>query len=51
MPDRILITHVGSLPRGAELAELLFAAERDEPVDAERFDQVVAAAVDETVRR
>lgn len=51
MPDRILTTHVGSLPRGAELAELLFAAERDEPVDAERFDQVVAAAVDETVRR
>ena len=51
MPNRILTTHVGSLPRGAELAELLFAAERDEPVDAERFDQVVAAAVDETVRR
>ena len=51
MPDRILTTHVGSLPRGAELAELLFAAERDEPVDAERFDQEVAAAVDETVRR
>ena len=51
MPNRILTTHVGSLPRGAELAELLFAAERDEPVDAERFDHVVAAAVDETVRR
>ena len=51
MADRILTTHVGSLPRGAELTELLFAAERDEPVDAERFERVVAAAVDETVRR
>ena len=51
MPDRILTTHVGSLPRGAGLAELLFAAEREEAVDRERFDQVAAAAVDETVRR
>jgi 5-methyltetrahydropteroyltriglutamate--homocysteine methyltransferase len=51
MPDRILTTHVGSLPRGSELTELLFAAERDEPVDAVRFEQVVSAAVLETVRR
>jgi 5-methyltetrahydropteroyltriglutamate--homocysteine methyltransferase len=51
MPDRILTTHVGSLPRGPELAELLFAAERDEPVDPARFEQVTATAVDETVRR
>jgi 5-methyltetrahydropteroyltriglutamate--homocysteine methyltransferase len=50
MPDRILTTHVGSLPRSIELAELLFATEREEPVDQERFDQVVAAAVEETVR-
>jgi 5-methyltetrahydropteroyltriglutamate--homocysteine methyltransferase len=51
MPGRILTTHVGSLPRGSELAELLFAAERDEPVDPARFEAVVAAAVDEAVRR
>lgn len=51
MPDRILTTHVGSLPRGAELTDLLFAAERDEPVDAERFERVATAAVNETVRR
>lgn len=51
MPDRILTTHVGSLPRGAELAELLFAAEREETIDQQRFEQVVTAAVDETVRR
>lgn len=51
MPRPILTTHVGSLPRGAELTELLFAAEREEAVDQQRFDQVVAVAVDEAVRR
>ncbi len=51
MPQPILTTHVGSLPRGTELTELLFAAEREEPVDQGLFEQVVAAAVDETVRR
>jgi 5-methyltetrahydropteroyltriglutamate--homocysteine methyltransferase len=39
------------LPRGAELAELLCATEREEPVDQERFEQVVMEAVDEAVRR
>jgi 5-methyltetrahydropteroyltriglutamate--homocysteine methyltransferase len=51
MADRILTTHVGSLPRGAEVTELIFAAERGETIDTARFDAVVAAAVDETVRR
>jgi len=51
MPDRILTTHVGSLPRGAELTELLFAAEREEMVDPARFETVVSAAVNEAVRR
>lgn len=51
MPDRILTTHVGSLPRGSEVSELLFAAERGDAVDAARFDTVVAAAVEEAVRR
>ena len=51
MPDRILTTHVGSLPRGAELTDLLFAVEREESVDAARFEKVAATAVDETVRR
>jgi 5-methyltetrahydropteroyltriglutamate--homocysteine methyltransferase len=51
MPDRILTTHVGSLPRSAELAELLFAAEREEEVDQDRFERVLADAVDVTVRR
>ncbi|QGN54492.1 cobalamin-independent methionine synthase II family protein [Novosphingobium sp. Gsoil 351] len=51
MPDRILTTHVGSLPRGRELTELLFAAERGDVVDQERFDKVAAAAVEEAVQR
>jgi len=50
MPNRILTTHVGSLPRSAELAELLFAAERDERLDQDAFDEVVAQAIDDTVR-
>jgi len=51
MSDRILTTQVGSLPRSAEVTELLFAAERGDLVDEARFDQVVSAAVEETVRR
>lgn len=51
MHNRILTTHVGSLPRGAELTDLLFAAERGEDVDRQYFQQVVSEAVGETVRR
>lgn len=51
MPNGILTTHVGSLPRGAELTELLFAAERGDVVCEQRFDEVVAAEVNEAVRR
>jgi 5-methyltetrahydropteroyltriglutamate--homocysteine methyltransferase len=47
----IATTHVGSLPRGAELTDLLFARERGEAVDEARFDTVVAQAVDDCVRR
>jgi 5-methyltetrahydropteroyltriglutamate--homocysteine methyltransferase len=47
----IQTTHVGSLPRSAEVADLLFAAERGESVDEQQFDQTMAAAVDEAVRR
>lgn len=50
MPDRILTTHVGSLPRSAAVTELVFAQERGEPVDEAEFDQVIGAAVDEAVR-
>jgi 5-methyltetrahydropteroyltriglutamate--homocysteine methyltransferase len=43
-------THVGSLPRGPELTPLLLARDHGEPYDADAFDRVVQAAVDEGVR-
>lgn len=44
-------THVGSLPRSAAVTDLLFAAERGQPVDAAAFDETMAEAVDDAVRR
>jgi 5-methyltetrahydropteroyltriglutamate--homocysteine methyltransferase len=49
--DRILNTHVGSLPRGPEMVSLIVAKEAGEPVDVARFDRVAAAAVDEIVAK
>jgi 5-methyltetrahydropteroyltriglutamate--homocysteine methyltransferase len=49
--DRILTTHVGSLPRSAAVVELLYKKENGEPYDAAELDRVVAAAVDDAVRR
>jgi 5-methyltetrahydropteroyltriglutamate--homocysteine methyltransferase len=51
MADRILTTHVGSLPRSAEVTDLIFAQERGEPVDAAKFDAVIGAAVGEAVAK
>lgn len=51
MADRILTTHVGSLPRGAAVTDLVYAQERGEPVDASQFDAVIGDAVDESIRR
>lgn len=51
MTDRILTTHVGSLPRSEDVTDLIFAAERGEAIDAVRFDRVVAAAVEDIVIR
>jgi 5-methyltetrahydropteroyltriglutamate--homocysteine methyltransferase len=48
--DRILTTHVGSLPRPQDVVDLLFAQDRGEAVDAAEFDRVVRNAVAETVR-
>lgn len=45
----IATTHVGSLPRGAQLTPLLLARDHGEPDDAEAFDTLVQAAVDEAV--
>jgi 5-methyltetrahydropteroyltriglutamate--homocysteine methyltransferase len=45
----IAVTHVGSLPRTQEVADLLFKRERGEPFDAATFDATMRQAVDATV--
>ena len=47
----IRTTHVGSLPRSAAVTEVVFAAERGEPVEAAVFDATIASAVEEVVAR
>ena len=49
--DRILTTHVGSLPRSQAVTDVLFARERDDAGPAEMGASVIAAAVADVVRR
>ena len=49
--DRILTTHVGSLPRGAEVAKGLFAIDAGETVDLEQHEAAVKREVSEVVQR
>ena len=49
--ERILTTHTGSLPRPAELQELLYVQERDEPFDQAIFEEKVRSAVQAMVRQ
>ncbi|HLY56192.1 MAG TPA: epoxyalkane--coenzyme M transferase, partial [Stellaceae bacterium] len=49
--DRILTTHVGSLPRPEAVVELLFAQDRGEAYDPGRFDAVMAGSVAAIVRQ
>jgi 5-methyltetrahydropteroyltriglutamate--homocysteine methyltransferase len=49
--ERILTTHVGSLPRPQDVVDCLFAEDRGEPLDAARFEEVVRRAVDDVVRK
>ena len=51
MADRILTTHVGSLPRSAAVTDLVFAQERGEAVDPAQFDAVIGDAVSLAVAR
>jgi 5-methyltetrahydropteroyltriglutamate--homocysteine methyltransferase len=51
LADRILTTHVGSLPRSAEVSDLIFAQERGEAVNAAQFDAVIGAAVNDAVAK
>jgi len=49
--QRILTTHVGSLPRPEKVTELIFAKEREEEFDQSDFDETIADAVKNTVAR
>jgi len=49
--NRILATHVGSLPRSRTVVDLLFKREHAEAYDQNEFDSVMAQAVLETVRK
>jgi 5-methyltetrahydropteroyltriglutamate--homocysteine methyltransferase len=49
--DRILTTHVGSLPRPADLLDVVQAQEQGKPVDAQAHATRLRAAVGEIVRK
>jgi 5-methyltetrahydropteroyltriglutamate--homocysteine methyltransferase len=49
--DRILTTHVGSLPRPQDVVDLIFAQDRGEPIDQAKFDATVQRAVDDVIRK
>ena len=47
----IHVTHVGSLPRTQKVVDFIFARERNELYDEAAFDDAMAQAVSETVRK
>ena len=49
--DRILTTHVGSLPRSAAVVALLYKKENHEPFDEGEFDSTMASGVDAVVAK
>ena len=49
--NRILTTHVGSMPRPQYVVDQLFAQDRDEAYTPEEFDRVMARAVQEVVEK
>ena len=49
--DRILTTHVGSLPRPADLLDVVQAKEQGKPVDEKAHAARLRAAVSEIVRQ
>ena len=49
--DRILTTHVGSLPRSQAVTDGIFALERGESIDVDAHCQAVAEAVVDVVAR
>jgi 5-methyltetrahydropteroyltriglutamate--homocysteine methyltransferase len=49
--DRILTTHVGSLPRPQDVVDLLFAQDRGDPVDGAQFEATMKRAVNDAVSK
>ena len=49
--ERILVTHVGSLPRSQAVTDVLFSRDRGDAGDAAAGDATIAEAVREVVRR
>ena len=49
--NRILTTHVGSLPRPDDLVALLHKKDRSEPYDEAEFDAIITKSVDDVVAR
>lgn len=49
--DRILTTHVGSLPRSAPVCDLLIAKEKGKPYDAELFERTMRDEIAAVVKR
>lgn len=49
--DRILTTHVGSLPRPDPLGQMLLDRDAGKPVDAAEFEALVKTAVGDVVRK
>src|SRR6476659_2621947 len=47
--DRILTSHVGSLPRSQEVVDFLFAQDRGEAYDQAKFDAAMARGVEDVV--
>jgi 5-methyltetrahydropteroyltriglutamate--homocysteine methyltransferase len=49
--DRILTTHVGSLPRSQAVVDVVFGREQGTEADRSTGDAVIAAAIEDIVRR
>jgi 5-methyltetrahydropteroyltriglutamate--homocysteine methyltransferase len=49
--ERILVTHVGSLPRSQAVTDVLFARDRGDALDEPAADATIAEAVQQVVRR
>jgi 5-methyltetrahydropteroyltriglutamate--homocysteine methyltransferase len=49
--DRILTSHVGSLPRSQDVVDMLFAQDSGAPYDVAEFDATMRRAVDDAVAK